>query len=443
MAKTGRTVICTVHQPSSELFFMFDDLLLLQKGGYLVYFGPIGDEGITMIDYLETLPESFPCPEEMNPASWMLDILSGSNSSIDGGKSPQDLDEVAIDTGDNSASAVVNVASKKSMMEGKKVQELFMKSIYSQNSALLLEKLSVAAPNTSPVKFASKQARSWVEQFYALLKRQELSYRRDISLNVGRFAMFGGMNIVFGVIYFGISTKDIGGVSSLVAGVFMGAAFSGLMNMQAMIPSLIKNRSVYYREQASYMYDSLAYSLSLVLIEIPWFAFIIMTTLPIYYFLMGLSSDYVVYFFDYLVVLMLGYVFGALGFLFSSSLPTYETAQAVAGSVSPLTFLFGGLFAPIPSMPDGIRWVTWLDPIVYGFRAIIPIHFFCEGSGCPSIAVPSPNGLVMKQTYEYVVVTYDVDYHERWFNYGIMWIFFAGIILISMYNTKFRRFIVR
>ena len=36
VAATGRTVICTIHQPSSELFLMFDDLLLLQRGGYEV-----------------------------------------------------------------------------------------------------------------------------------------------------------------------------------------------------------------------------------------------------------------------------------------------------------------------------------------------------------------------------------------------------------------------
>ena len=33
---TGRTVISTIHQPSAEVFFLFDELLLLQRGGYQV-----------------------------------------------------------------------------------------------------------------------------------------------------------------------------------------------------------------------------------------------------------------------------------------------------------------------------------------------------------------------------------------------------------------------
>jgi len=42
VAKMGRTVISTIHQPSREIFLMFDDLLLLQRGGWQAYFGPLG-----------------------------------------------------------------------------------------------------------------------------------------------------------------------------------------------------------------------------------------------------------------------------------------------------------------------------------------------------------------------------------------------------------------
>jgi len=38
LAKNGKTIICTIHQPSSELFEMFDKFCLISEGR-LAYIG--------------------------------------------------------------------------------------------------------------------------------------------------------------------------------------------------------------------------------------------------------------------------------------------------------------------------------------------------------------------------------------------------------------------
>ncbi len=56
----------SIHQPSAELFQMFDRLLLLRKGGETVYFGDLGHNATTLIDYFQA-HGSRRCEPEENP----------------------------------------------------------------------------------------------------------------------------------------------------------------------------------------------------------------------------------------------------------------------------------------------------------------------------------------------------------------------------------------
>lgn len=53
---------------------MFDRLLLLKKGGQTVYFGNLGPNSITMLDYFES-HGAYPCPSQHNPAEYILDVI--------------------------------------------------------------------------------------------------------------------------------------------------------------------------------------------------------------------------------------------------------------------------------------------------------------------------------------------------------------------------------
>ncbi|GMF57635.1 unnamed protein product [Phytophthora fragariaefolia] len=47
VADSGRTIVCTIHQPSSDVFAFFDSLLLLKRGGETVFFGDLGEIAAT------------------------------------------------------------------------------------------------------------------------------------------------------------------------------------------------------------------------------------------------------------------------------------------------------------------------------------------------------------------------------------------------------------
>lgn len=74
LADNGQAILCTIHQPSGTLFEMFDRLLFLQDGRS-IYFGEIGPQSRTLIDYFEK-KNVRRCEAEENPADWLLDVTA-------------------------------------------------------------------------------------------------------------------------------------------------------------------------------------------------------------------------------------------------------------------------------------------------------------------------------------------------------------------------------
>ena len=69
LAKSGRTIIQTIHQPNSEIFETFDRLLLLSQGK-IIYF----NETDKSVNYFDSI--GFPCPGLTNPADFFMTIMS-------------------------------------------------------------------------------------------------------------------------------------------------------------------------------------------------------------------------------------------------------------------------------------------------------------------------------------------------------------------------------
>ena len=78
LANQGQAILCTIHQPSAILFQQFDRLLFLRRGGQTVYFGDIGKNSRTLLDYFER-NEARQCATEENPAEYILEIAGDKN----------------------------------------------------------------------------------------------------------------------------------------------------------------------------------------------------------------------------------------------------------------------------------------------------------------------------------------------------------------------------
>jgi ABC-type multidrug transport system ATPase subunit len=83
LATAGQAILCTIHQPNALLFENFDRLLLLKQGGRCVYFGDIGHDSHVIRSYFEK--NGAKCPEDGNPAEFMLEAIGAGTSAQYGG----------------------------------------------------------------------------------------------------------------------------------------------------------------------------------------------------------------------------------------------------------------------------------------------------------------------------------------------------------------------
>uniref|UniRef100_R7W1J4 ABC transporter G family member 37 n=1 Tax=Aegilops tauschii TaxID=37682 RepID=R7W1J4_AEGTA len=150
VADTGRTVVCTIHQPSIDIFEAFDELMLMRRGGELIYAGPVGHHSCEVIQYFQAIPAIPRIKDNYNPSTWMLEVTSTSMEA-----------QVGAD--------FVQMYSASSMCKDKD---------------MLVKRLSVPVPGTSDLHFRTQFPQKFWEQFKACLWKQCLSYWRTPSYNL-------------------------------------------------------------------------------------------------------------------------------------------------------------------------------------------------------------------------------------------------------------------
>ncbi|KAF2304583.1 hypothetical protein GH714_034054 [Hevea brasiliensis] len=343
IVNTGRTIVCTIHQPSIDIFESFDELLFMKRGGQLIYAGPLGPRSCDLIKYFEAVDGVTKIRPRYNPAAWMLEVTSSSEEN-----------RLGVD-----------------------FAEIYRRSSLFQRNRELVESLSRPSSNAKELNFPSKYSQSFFEQFLACLWKQNLSYWRNPQYTAVRFFYTVIISLMLGTICwkFGSRRENVQELFNSMGSMYAAVLFIGITNASAVQPVVSVERFVSYRERVAGMYSALPFAFAQVVIEFPYVFCQTIIYCGIFYSMASFEWTAIKFlwyiFFMYFTMLY----FTFYGMMTTAITPNHNVASIIAAPFYMLWNLFSGFMIPRKRIPVWWRWYYWANPIAWTLYGLLTSQY--------------------------------------------------------------------
>ncbi|KAF9191189.1 hypothetical protein BGZ51_007640 [Haplosporangium sp. Z 767] len=338
----GQAILCTIHQPSSQLFAFFDNLLLLAKGGKTVFFGDLGVDSSTLINYFEKngAPK---CAPNANPAEYILDVVNARHASID-------WSEVWNDSPERQELLVAIHETRK----------------YPEAS-------SSTNAHGHHDEGALEYATSSKQQFKYVFKRMARTYWRLPEYNFGRIFMMVVFALLNGFSFFRLGPSKVD-LQSRVFVIFQIMVMAALL-VNMVQPRFHMERQWFYRELASKYYSWKPFAVTIMLIEIPYVILAGTVFFLVFYWTVGFVTDSLLTFYTWLMLVIFCLFSITLGQVISAFTPSTQVAALLNPFIFSALNLFCGVMIPKAAMPKfWSSWMYWLDPYHYVIEALVTVQ---------------------------------------------------------------------
>jgi len=338
LAAKGKTVICTIHQPSSEVFAMFDRILLMAQGR-TAYLGPI-DSALTFF-----ASQGLSCPLNYNPADFYIFNLA----TLRGQESESKKKNLAICE-----------AFEKSEL-GQQVIEIVKAEQLQTTSATHNE--PITKKNESPYKA------SWWNQFQAVLWRSWMTVLRDPTFLVVKASSSIVIALLVALIYQG-QELDAASVQNIQGVLFLFITNANFDNVFGVINTFTMELPIFMREHFNGMYRTDVYFVSKMIAESFVYILFPFLSFTIPYFAVGLNPAADRYFTGAGILVLVANSAVSFGYFVSCLASSTQVALAIAAPMSIPLLLFGGFFLKNGSVPDWLGWIGYLSWFMYGNEAL-------------------------------------------------------------------------
>ncbi|PON49109.1 ABC transporter-like [Trema orientale] len=343
IVNTGRTIVCTIHQPSIDIFESFDELLFMKRGGELIYAGPLGPRSCELIKYFEAIEGVTKIRPGYNPAAWMLDVTSSAEET-----------RLGVD-----------------------FAEIYRRSSLFQRNRELVESLSKPSSNVKELTFPTKYSQSFFEQFITCLWKQNLSYWRNPQYTAVRFFYTVIISLMFGTICwrFGARRETQQDIFNAMGSMYAAILFVGITNATAVQPVVSVERFVSYRERVAGMYSALPFAMAQVAIEFPYVFTQSMIYSTIFYSMAQFDWTFLkfVWYIFFMYFTMLYFTF--YGMMTTAITPNHNVAAIIAAPFYMLWNLFSGFMIPHKRIPIWWRWYYWANPVAWSLYGLLASQY--------------------------------------------------------------------
>lgn len=346
LAQKGKTIITSVHQPSSRVFQMFNSVLVLSEGKCL-YFGR-GNEAMNYFESVGFSP-SFP----MNPADFLLDLANGI-CQFDGvsEKEKPNVKQTLVSTYNNLLAPKVKAACLETTNTVPK--EIMNKGKYTCSSSK---------------RSCTSCISNWFNQFSILLQRG-IKERRHETFNYLRVSQVIAASLLAGSMWWHSDYRDIQDRLGLL---FFISIFWGVFPSFNAVFAFPQERAIFRKEKASGMYTLSSYFMARIIGDLPMDLILPTLFLTITYWMAGLKPQLLAFLLTLLVLLSYVIVSQGLGLALGAIIMDAKQASTVV-TVTMLAFVLTGGFY-VHKVPACLAWIKYISTTFYCYRLLIDVQY--------------------------------------------------------------------
>ncbi|XP_042479099.1 ABC transporter G family member 22-like isoform X2 [Macadamia integrifolia] len=363
LAEAGRTVVTTIHQPSSRLFNKFDKLILLGKGSTL-YFGK-ASEAMLYFSSIGCSPLI-----AMNPADFLIDLANGNIN--DKSVPPELVDKVLLGS------------QKHEIQDGKPspldVHEYLVGAYETRVAHLdkknLLRPVPVEGERDITGWSNSREGgATWWEQ-YCLLFSRGLKERRHEYLSPLRMTQVISMALITGLLWWHSDASSPKRLQDQAGLLFFVSVFWGFFPVFTAIFTFPQERAMLAKERAVDMYKLSAYFVARCTSDLPLDLILPVLFLVIVYFMVGLRPSVSAFSLSMLTIFLSIVAAQGLGLAIGAASMDVKKATTLASVVVMTFMLSGGFF--VQKVPAFMSWIRYISFNYHTYRLLIKIQYSCS-----------------------------------------------------------------